>query len=272
VRVRNALLRLAAAAALSSPPGSLALGVPAPRAPVTPEAGTLDAQGESQEGVRRYRARDFAGAQEHFERSLKLDPTSIETRFLLARTLQTRFRLSREESERSELARRAIVAYQEVLAREPGHDEAYQALLALSRDADDAAALPWLERQAGDATLPPNRRADAFQVLAARGRACAEQRLQTISEQPIFVASSEAARDCAARGLASIQEALRLDPLRGSAWSEQARLLLTLAQICALQGQTDQKDAYEKQAADSRRKAEQIRVSEGRKGKPARSY
>ncbi|MGH9367594.1 MAG: hypothetical protein ACRD3M_07965 [Thermoanaerobaculia bacterium] len=272
MRRRHLLWRLALAAWFGCASGSHALGAPPARAPEAREEQSLDARGEAQEGVRLFQARDFAAAQEHFERSLTLDPTSVETRFLLARTLQTRFRLSRDEMERSQIAPRAIAAYEEVLTREPGRNEAYQALLSLCREADDAAALPWLERQAGDATLPPGRRADALQVLAVRGRACAEGKLQVISEQPILVDSSEAARDCAMRGLASIQEALRLVPQRVSAWDEQARLLATLAQISELQGQAEQKDAYVKEAAASRRKAEQIRQSKARKGKPPRSY
>jgi hypothetical protein len=231
-----------------------------------------DAQGEAQEGLRLYQARDFAAAERHLVRSLQLDSGSVETLFLLARTLNTEFRLSREESERSELARRAVTAYQDVLARDPGRGEAYQALLALAREADDAAALPWLERQAGDTALPPSRRADALQVLAGRSRACAERKLREISQQPVLLDSSTAARDCAMRGVASIQQALQLVPQRGSAWSEQARLLSTLAEVCALQGQPEQKAAYEKQAGDSRRKAEQIRVSESTQSKPPRSY
>jgi tetratricopeptide (TPR) repeat protein len=272
VSVRHALFRIAASVSLLPLSGPFALAGPAASAPEVSDGRPLDARGEAQEGLRRYQARDFAGAQEHFERSLQLDPTSVETRLWMAHTLQKRFRISGEESERSELARQAMTSYQDVLSREPGRGEAYQALLALSRDADDAAALPWLHRQAGDATLPPSRRADAFQVLAARDAACAGRQLQSISDQPILSDSSLAARDCAARGLESIREALRLDPQRGSLWSEQARLLLALAQVCALQGQTDQEGAYQREAADSRRKAEQIRSSQASKGKPPRSY
>jgi len=266
------VLRGLAAVSLWSIAGSLALEPIAAAAPETVNATSPDAQSEAQEGLRLYQARDFAAAEQHFERSLKLDPGSVETLFLLARTLNMRFRLSREESERSELARRAMTAYEGVLARDPDRGEAYQALLALARDADDAAALPWLERQAGDASLPPGRRADALQALAARSRACAERKLQQISQEPVLLDSSSAARECAMRGMASIQQALQLVPQRGSAWSEQARLLSTLAEVCALQGQPEQRAAYEKQAGESRRKAEQIRVSESVQGKPPRSY
>jgi len=271
VRVPDVFVGLVAAS-LCPIAGSLASEPPATAASQTAAATALEAQSEAQEGLRLYQARDFAGAEQHLERSLKLDPSPVETLFLLARTLNTRFRLSREETERSDLARRAMSAYEEVLSRDPARGEAYQALLALARDADDATALPWLERQASDTRLPPSRRADALQVLAARNRACAERKLREIANEPVLLNSSSAARDCALRGLASIQQALELAPQRGSAWSEQARVFSTLAEVCGLQGELEQKGAYEKQAGDSRRKAEQIRVSESSQNKPPRSY
>jgi tetratricopeptide (TPR) repeat protein len=271
VRLRDALFR-GTAASLLCLAGSFALAGAPPDARDSPENPAPDARAEAEEGLRRYQARDFAAAEEHFEKSLRLDPSSVETLFLLARTLQARFRTSGEEAERSDLAGRAMAAYEQVLLRDPGRTEAYQALLALSRDADDAVALPWLEKQAANTALPADRRADAFGALAARGRACAERVLQEISAQPALIGAGEAARDCATRGLSAIEEALRLLPQRGSLWSEQARLYATLAQVCALQGQDAQGAAYEKQAAESRRKAEQIRASGAREGTPRRSY
>jgi hypothetical protein len=135
--------------------------------------------------MRLFQARDFEGAQAHFERSLAIDGSSTDTRFWLARTLQARWRAS-QEPERAELAAQCLAEFEKVLEKQPDRSEAYQALIGVARETDDATAVPVLERLAGDERLPAARRADALLALAAHGRACAEERLQTIAEQPVL--------------------------------------------------------------------------------------
>jgi hypothetical protein len=217
-----------------------------------------------------YQVRDFEGAQAHFERSLAIDASSTDTRFWLARTLQARWRAS-QEPERAELAKQCLAEFERVLEKQPDRSEAYQALIGVAREADDATAVPVLERLAGDERLPAGRRADALLALAARGRACAEERLQAIAEQPVLSGSSGDARACAERGLAAVEKGLVLDPGRESLWRERASLFASLAEAAAIDGRSDEHADYMKRAGESRRRAEQIRASRARTTTP-RSY
>jgi hypothetical protein len=235
------------------------------------EAPAASARAEAEEGLRLFQARDFEGAQTHLERSLALDGTSSETRFWLARTLQAQWRGTSSQPERSELAKRCLAEYEKVLEAQPDRIEAYQALIGVAREADDATALPVLERLAGDERLSPARRADALLALASRGRACAEERLQAIAEQPVLSGSSGDARACADRGLAAAEKGLALDPGRESLWRERANLFASLAQAAAVDGRSDEQADYVKRAGESRRRAEQIRASRARTTTP-RSY
>ncbi len=231
----------------------------------------VSARKEAEEGLRLLQSRDWAGAEVHLERSLALDGSSTPTRFWLGRALSARFRESRDPSERSDLARRALAAYEQVLAADPGNAEAYQALLGVAREADDRTAVPVLERLAGDERLSASARAGAYLTLATRDRTCAEERLQAIASEPVLAGSSGDARACASRGLTAVDKALALDSERESAWRERASLFACLAQAAALEGKTDEQAGYEKRAGESRRRAEQLRASRARKTTP-RSY
>ncbi len=225
----------------------------------------IRAQNELAEGVRSYRERDFARAEQHFERSLELDPTQPTVRFLIARAVHAQYRQGAETPENLAQARKTIRAYQDVLAQDPGNEEAYQAVAALyGAVREEERQRAWVLQRARSPSLPAKKRVEAYLLLASQDWNCA----QTLTKPQ----DVEAAKRCATRGLELAREALRLGPDNESAWSSQTNLLLALARLAEREGRSSERAEFEKQAALSQRRFEEVREENQKKAATARSY
>lgn len=94
----------------------------------TPEA---QAQQELNEAARAYREGNYTKAQAHAERAMLLDPQNKAAPMYVARIIHAQYRPQIFTPENVAKAREAIVAYQRLLDRSPGNDEAYKAVASL---------------------------------------------------------------------------------------------------------------------------------------------
>ncbi len=95
------------------------------------QANAEAARAELDEGARLYRAGKFAEAEARFRRALELDPEGKDTRQFIARAAQQQYKPGVETPENLAAGERAVAAYQEILAKDPANEDAYQAVLLL---------------------------------------------------------------------------------------------------------------------------------------------
>jgi len=231
---------------------------------------------ELHEAASAYREGNFSEAQLHSERALQLDPQSQVAPFFIARTIHAQYKPGDRTPENEAKARAAIVAYQNVLLRFRTDDEAYKAIAYLYANLKEEELLrDWLLKRAADVSVGPEKRAEAYAVLAAKDWDCSfkftelpNNKSTTFDGQKTTVsylkprdqsALTEAQR-CATRGLQMSEKAIALETDSESAWSYKANLLLELSKLAEMSGDVQQKTDRYKQYLEAL--AETTKLSE----------
>ena len=232
--------------------------------PVSEEA-KAQARQELNEAARVYREGNFAEAQAHSEKALLLDPQNRTAPMFVARTIHAQYKPGDFTPENVAIARAAIVAYQSILERSPNDDEAYKAIAFLYGALKEEEQLrEWLLQRARDGSMPNDKRAEAFIVLASKDWDCSFK----ITEQPtikIVVAPArgnkayvkyrmpkeraefDQANQCANRGLEMVNIAIGMMPENETAWSYKTNLLLELEKLAEMSGDRQQKREFHRQ-------------------------
>jgi tetratricopeptide (TPR) repeat protein len=231
----------------------------------TPTSSAAEAQAkrELNEAARSYREGNFVEAQAHSERALLLDPQNRAAPMFLARTIHAQYKPGDSTPENAAKAREAISAYQRLLERQPGNDEAYKAVAYLYGALKEEALLrEWLIQRAGNASFANDKRAEAFVVLASKDWDCSfkitEQpatkvviihgkKAQVSYRMPKDRVEFEQAQECANRGLEMANMAITLTPENESAWSYKTNVLLELAKLAEMAGEVQQKREFQRQ-------------------------
>jgi len=244
---------------------ALAASLPAQTpTPVSDEA-KAQARNELNEAARAYREGNLAEAQAHSEKALLLDPQNKTAPMYVARTIHAQYKPGDFTPENIAIARAAIVAYQKLLERSPNDDEAYKAVAYLYGAVKDEELLhEWLMQRARDGSMPNEKRAEAFVVLASKDWECSFK----ITEQPaikvVIVPARgnkayvkyrmpkernlfETAKECANHGLEMANIAIGLTPESESAWSYKTNLLLELEKLAEMSGDLQQKREFHRQ-------------------------
>jgi len=248
---------------------TITIALAAPALAQTPTPGSEEAKAQAREelneAARVYREGNFAEAQAHSEKALLLDPQNKTAPFFVARTIHAQYKPGDSTPENMAKARAAIVAYQRILERVPNDEESYKAIAYLYGVLKEEALLrEWLLQRARDASMPNDKRAEAFVVLASKDWDCSFK----ITEQPTikFVvapargnrayvkyrmpkdrAEFEQAKECANRGLEMANIAVGLTPESESAWSYKTNLLLELSKLAEMSGDVQQKREFQRQ-------------------------
>lgn len=223
----------------------------------------IRAKNEINEGARAYRERKYAEAQQHFERALELDPSQKNAQFFVARAIHAQYKPGVETPENIAKAKEAIEAYKKVLAQDPNNDEAYNAVAYLyGAIKQDEAQQQWITQRANLETLSPEKRAEAYTVLASKQWQCSytiteqQENKQTVSKdgkaviqykKPKDPADFERAQQCVAKGLELINKAIELNPNSESAWSYKTNLLLEMVKLAEMEGNAEKRAQYDKQ-------------------------
>lgn len=223
----------------------------------------IRAKNEINEGARAYRERKYAEAQQHFERALELDPNQKNAQFFAARAIHAQYKPGVETPENIAKAKEAIEAYKKVLGQDPNNDEAYNAVAYLyGAIKQDEAQQQWITQRANLETLSPEKRAEAYTVLASKQWQCSytiteqQENKQTVSKdgkaviqykKPKDPADFERAQQCVAKGLELINKAIELNPKSESAWSYKTNLLLEMVKLAEMEGNAEKRAQYDKQ-------------------------
>ncbi len=223
----------------------------------------IRAKNELNEAARSYREGQFVPAEQHARRALELDPDSKTARSFIARTIHAQYKPGVQAPENIAKANEAIQAYQRILEKDPKNDEAYKAIAYLYGATKEEDKLrTWIASRANDNSLPAEKRAEAYIVLASKDWDCsfkvtelptnkvttlAGTRATVSYKKPKEQKDFEAAQACVKRGLEEIETAIKLDPASESGWSYKTNLLLEASKLAEMDGKMDQKAELDKQ-------------------------
>ncbi|HEU4510617.1 MAG TPA: hypothetical protein VFR78_20465 [Pyrinomonadaceae bacterium] len=225
----------------------------------------IRSKNELNEAARAYRERKYVEAEQHSRRSAELDPNNKTAPMFIARSIHAQYRPGVQKPENIAKAQEAIQAYQQILANDPQNDEAYKAIAYLYEAVNEDAKLrDWISARANSGTAEPDKRAQAFIVLASQDWNCSYQitelpahKITTIDratnkatvsyKKPAEQKDFDQAQMCVKRGLEEAENAIKFAPENESAWSYRTNLLLEASKLAEMAGQTDQKAKYQEE-------------------------
>lgn len=244
----------------------------------------IRSKNELNEAARAFREGKFPEAEQHSRRAAELDPDNKTAPMFIARTIHAQYRPGVQSPENIAKAQEAIQAYQKILEKNPGDDEAYKAIAYLyGAIKDDAKLKEWITARATSESTDPAKRAEAYVVLASKDWECSFQitelpsnKITTVDpsnnkatvsyRKPTDPKDFNQAQMCVKQGLAGVENAIKFDPNNESAWSYKTNLLLEAAKLAEMEGQTEQKAQYQKEyEAALKRTSELSAAAEKRK-------
>jgi tetratricopeptide (TPR) repeat protein len=234
----------------------------------------IRAKNELNEAARAYRDGQFEEAERYSRRALELDPDSKTAPLFIARTIHAQYKPGVQAPENMAKANEAIKAYQLVLERNPKSDEAYKAIAYLYGATKDTEKLrAWISARANDSSLPPEKRAEGFIVLASQDWDCSfkitelpsnqtktlvNNKLTIVYKKPQNQKDFDQAQACMKRGLEEVDNAIKLDPNSEPAWSYKTNLLIEASRLAEMDGKTDQKAQLEKQREEAQKRTTEL--------------
>jgi tetratricopeptide (TPR) repeat protein len=251
----------------------------------------IRAKNQLNEAARAYRQGQFQEAEQHSRRAAELDPDNKTAPMFIARTIHAQYRPGVQSPDNVAKANEAITAYQQILAKNPKDEEAYKAIAYLFGATKQEDKLrQWITARAASDETEPEKRAEAYIVLASKDWDCSFKITELPSNKTTTIDPSnnkatvsykkpgdqkefDAAQMCVKQGLSEAENAIKFDPNNESAWSYKTNLLLEAAKLAEMDGKTDQKADYQKQyeaalkrttelsVANQKRKEEEARQS-----------
>jgi tetratricopeptide (TPR) repeat protein len=204
------------------------------------------------EAARAYREGNFAEAQAHSEKALLLDPQNRTAPYFVARTIHAQYKPGDFTPENVAKAQQAIIAYQRILERSPNDDESYKAVTYLyNAIKEDELLRQWILQRAANVSLPNDKRAEAFVVLASKDWDCSfkitelpSNKITTVVGDKVNVSfrkpkedvEFQRANECANHGLEMVNMAITLTPENQAAWSYKTNILLELSKLAEMSG------------------------------------
>jgi tetratricopeptide (TPR) repeat protein len=225
----------------------------------------IRAKNQLNEAARTYREGRFEEAEQHSRQAAELDPENKTAPMFIARTIHAQYRPGVQTPENVAKAQKAIEAYQAILAKNPQDEEAYKAIAYLyGAIKDDAKLRQWISSRAASETTEPEKRAEAYIVLASKDWDCSFKITElpsvktttvdptnnkaTVSyKKPNDQKDFDTAQMCVKQGLAEAENAIKFNPNNESAWSYKTNLLLEASKLAEMEGKADVKAEYQKQ-------------------------
>jgi hypothetical protein len=249
----------------------------------------IRAKNQLNEAARAYREGRFEVAESHSRQAAELDPDNKTAPMFIARTIHAQYRPGVQSPENVAKANQAIEAYQKLLERNPNDEEAYKAIAYLlgATKAEDKLR-QWITARAANDSAEPEKRAEAYIVLASKDWDCSFKITELPSNKTTTIDPSnnkatvsykkpsdqkdfDTAQMCVKQGLAEAENAIKFDPNNESAWSYKTNLLLEAAKLAEMDGKADLKADYQKQyEAALKRTSELSAASQKRKEEEAK--
>src|SRR5687768_16755671 len=225
----------------------------------------IRAKNQLNEAARAYREGRFPEAEQHSRQAADLDPNNKTAPMFIARTIHAQYRPGVLSPENLAKANEAIEAYQRLLSQNPNDDEAYKAIAyLLGATKQDDKLRQWITARAASEAAEPEKRAEAYIVLASKDWDCSfkitelpsnktttldptNNRAAVSYKKPSDPKDFNQAQMCVKQGLAEAENAIKFDPNNESAWSYKTNLLLEASKLAEMDGKPDQKAQYTKE-------------------------
>jgi len=235
---------------------------------------SIRAKNALNEGARAYKDGRFAEAQQKFEYALSLDPDQKNAPVFIARAIQQQYKAGVDTPENRAKAEAAIEAYKRVLEKDKTNEDAYNSIAYIYRQmrAEDKER-DWLMQRANMEEIPPDKRSDAYTVLASKQWNCSyditeqKENKKTVQRpdavviqytKPANQADFDQARQCALQGLELANKAISLNPNNPNAWSYKTNLLREMAKMAQMENKADEKARYDKEADEAEQRQKQL--------------
>jgi hypothetical protein len=235
----------------------------------------IRAKNQLNEAARAYHDGHFEEAEQYSRKAHELDPDNKTALLFIARTIHAQYKPGVQAPENLAKAGEAIQAYQQVLEKDPKSEEAYKAIAYLYGATKDTEKLrSWISARANDTNLVPEKRAEAYIVLASQDWDCsfkitelpsnhttslsATNRATITYKKPQNQKDFDSAQACMKRGLEEVENAIKLDPNNESAWSYKTNLLIEASRLAEMDGKTDQKAQLEKQREQAQKRTTEL--------------
>ncbi len=217
------------------------------------------------EAARAFREGRYVEAEKHSREAAALDPGNKTAPMFIARTIHAQYRPGVQQPDNIAKAREAINAYQEILSKDPQHDEAYKAIAYLYGAIKEEQKLrDWITQRATNESIDGTKRAEAYIVLASKDWQCsfniteaANVKITTVDpatnkatitfKKPQDPKEFNQAQACVKQGLAEAESAIKFDPNNESAWSYKTNLLMEASKLAEMDGKPDMKAQYTKE-------------------------
>jgi tetratricopeptide (TPR) repeat protein len=233
------------------------------------------AKNQLNEAARAYHDGHFEEAEQYSRRALEIDPDSKTAPVFIARSIHAQYRPGVQSPENLAKANEAIQAYQRILERDPKSDEAYKAIAYLyGATKEDEKLRSWISSRAIDGSVAPEKRAEAYVVLASKDWDCSFKitelptnhttalstgnRATITYKKPAQQKDFDTAQACMKRGLEEVENAIKLDPNNESAWSYKTNLLIEASRLAEMDGKLDQKAQLDKQREEAQKRTTQL--------------
>lgn len=235
----------------------------------------IRAKNQLNEAARAYHEGHFEEAEQYSRRAFELDPNSKTAPVFIARTIHAQYRPGVQSPENLAKAQEAIQAYQLILERDPKNEEAYKAIAYLyGATKDDEKLRSWISARANDGGAPPEKRAEAYIVLASKDWDCsfkitelptnktmslgAGNKATITYKKPQNQKDFDTAQACVKRGLEEVENAIKFDPNNESAWSYKTNLLIEASRLAEMDGKPDQKAIFDKQREEAQKRTTEL--------------
>ena len=234
----------------------------------------IRAKNQLNEAARAYHDGHFEEAEQYSRKAHDLDPDNKTALLFIARTIHAQYKPGVQAPENLAKAKEAIQAYQMVLEKDPKSDEAYKAIAYLYGATKETEKLrAWISNRASDTSAPPEKRAEAFIVLASQDWDCSfkitelpSNQTKTLVNNKLTIAYKkpqnqkdfDTAQACMKRGLEEVDNAIKLDPNSEPAWSYKTNLLIEAVRLAEMDGKTDQKAQLEKQREEAQKRTTEL--------------
>ena len=235
----------------------------------------IRAKNQLNEAARAYHEGHFEEAEQYSRRAAELDPNSKTAPLFIARTIHAQYRPGVQAADNLAKAQEAIQAYQTILERDPKNEEAYKAIAYLyGATKDDDKLRSWISARATDTAAPPDKRAEAYIVLASKDWDCsfkitelptnkstaleAGNRAKITYKKPQNQKDFDSAQACVKRGLEEAENAIKFDPNNESAWSYKTNLLIEASKLAEMDGKADQKAQFDKQREEAQKRTTEL--------------
>ena len=239
----------------------------------------IRAKNQLNEAARAYREGRFVEAEQHSREAAQLDPNNKTAPMFIARTIHAQYRPGVQTPENIAKAQQAIDAYHEILRKNPKDEEAYKAIAYLYGSIKEEQKLrDWISARAANESVQPEKRAEAYVVLASKDWDCSfkitelpSNKMTTLDQatnkatvsykKPKDQKDFDQAQMCVKKGLTEAENAIKFDPLNESAWSYKTNLLLEASKLAEMDNQTEQKAQYQKEYEAALKRTTELSVA-----------